>query len=152
MRDKILIFGGTTEGREFADVLSKSGVPHVVSVATEYGAEILSNSGEDNLLVGRKSAEEIAVIIREGGFNVVVDATHPFATVASKEIKAACTKENVRYMRLKRNTSAHNDSAEVVGVSSVDEAADILKQVDGNILLMTGSKDLGKLADLIGNR
>ena len=41
MKEKILIFGGTTEGRELADAFSKAGIPHVVSVATEYGKEII---------------------------------------------------------------------------------------------------------------
>ena len=40
MRDKILVFGGTTEGRLFASKLEELGVPHVVSVATEYGRTV----------------------------------------------------------------------------------------------------------------
>ena len=39
---RILIFGGTTEGRLLAQALSRRGVPAAVSVATELGAEELS--------------------------------------------------------------------------------------------------------------
>ena len=40
MNDKVLIFGGTTEGRKLADALTAAGIPHLVSVATDYGKEI----------------------------------------------------------------------------------------------------------------
>ena len=38
----ILIFGGTTEGRNAAEGLLAAGVPCTVSVATHYGEEVLT--------------------------------------------------------------------------------------------------------------
>ena len=38
MKEKLLLFGGTTEAREIAE----SGLPMVCCVATEYGAEVLA--------------------------------------------------------------------------------------------------------------
>ncbi|MCD7955570.1 MAG: precorrin-6Y C5,15-methyltransferase (decarboxylating) subunit CbiT [Lachnospiraceae bacterium] len=38
---KILIFGGTIEGRQVSDYLCKQNVAHTVCVATEYGEEVL---------------------------------------------------------------------------------------------------------------
>ena len=37
MKEKLLLFGGTTEAREIAE----SGLPMICCVATEYGAEVL---------------------------------------------------------------------------------------------------------------
>ena len=37
MKQKLLLFGGTTEAREIAE----SGLPMICCVATEYGAEVL---------------------------------------------------------------------------------------------------------------
>ena len=68
MRDKdknILIFGGTTEGRELASALLRADVSHVVSVATDYGKEIENSCGEDNVIVGRKDADEMAKLISD---------------------------------------------------------------------------------------
>ena len=79
MRDKILVFGGTTEGRLFAKRLAELDIPHVVSVATEYGKTIEEENGEDSLLVGRMDSGAIAELIRSGDFAAVVDATHPYA-------------------------------------------------------------------------
>ena len=37
----ILIFGGTTEGRQLAEFCAGHGINACISVATEYGAELL---------------------------------------------------------------------------------------------------------------
>ena len=100
----MLVFGGTTEGRILSDYLRKAGIPHVISVATEYGREILLENGEKDLLVGRKDFRQIEEMIKSLEVSIVVDATHPFATAASKEIKTACKSCDVPYVRLKRNT------------------------------------------------
>ena len=147
MKGKVLVFGGTTEGRILSEYLRKYEIPHEVSVATEYGKEILLESGEDNLLVGRKNCDEIADIIRTEGFSFVVDATHPFATAVSKEIKAACEIADAEYVRLKRDTGKkHSGSDNVTYVDTLKEATDELNKIEGNILLLTGSKDLQEIA------
>ena len=167
---KVLIFGGTTEGRELASALSKAGVSHVVSVATDYGKEIENSCGEDNVIVGRKDADEMAKLISDEGVTVCVDATHPFATLVSGEIKKACEKTGVEYLRLLRDTGARalpaaGEKAEGLSCSdidaaidtslmacdSVEAAADELEKTEGNILLLTGSKDLKAIASRISD-
>ena len=39
--NKILLFGGTGEGRALAEWLLAEGIPHTVCVATEYGETLL---------------------------------------------------------------------------------------------------------------
>ena len=147
MNCKVLVFGGTTEGRVLADILRRAGIPHKVSVATEYGRDILLDSGEKELLVGRKNAGEIKGIISDGGYSLVVDATHPFATLASEEIKSACKESNTQYLRLMRDTGKEvSDEDMIIYKDSVKEAALELSKEEGNILLLTGSKDLSEIA------
>ena len=45
----------------------------------------------------------ISVFLQEN-YAFVVDATHPFATEVSKEIKKACDCTKIPYLRLARNT------------------------------------------------
>ncbi|SFU34418.1 precorrin-6Y C5,15-methyltransferase (decarboxylating) subunit CbiT [Butyrivibrio sp. INlla21] len=171
MRDKdkkILIFGGTTEGRELASALLRADVSHVVSVATDYGKEIENSCGEDNVIVGRKDANEMAKLISDEGFTVCVDATHPFATLVSGEIKKACERTGAEYLRLLRDTGARAasqgsgekaeglfrdavDEASFMVCDSVDAAADELEKTEGNILLLTGSKDLKSIVSRISD-
>ena len=152
MKDKVLVFGGTTEGRILSQKLREAGVPHVVSVATEYGLQILKDSGEESIVKGRKDAVEIAGLISEGKFTVVVDSTHPFATAVSKEIRSACQITGAEYIRLKRDTSAFSDLYQ--GLSYVDdlkEATELLEKEKGNILLLTGSRDLQKITSFLSD-
>ncbi|WP_026497629.1 precorrin-6A reductase [Butyrivibrio sp. WCD2001] len=150
MKDKILLFGGTTEGRELSNYLRSEDIPHAVSVATQYGEEILRENGEDSLLVGRKNAEDIEKLIAKDSYNIVVDATHPFATIASGEIKKACENAGVTYLRLSRNTGTNaSGSANILYVDSLDKALEVLREENGNILLLTGSKELNKICESI---
>lgn len=146
VRDKILIFGGTTEGRLLAKKLGELGIPHVVSVATEYGKTVELESGEDSLLVGRLEAGQIAELIRSGEYCAVVDATHPFAIKASEEIRNACEREAFTYLRLvRKDEGLLPDYENVDYVNDVQEAACALDKARGNILLLTGSRDLKEL-------
>ena len=150
MKGKVLVFGGTTEGRILSDYLRKAGILHEISVATEYGKEILLENGEENLLVGRKNFKEIEEMIKSLEVSIVVDATHPFATAASKEIKTACEASDVPYLRLKRSTEVKADGAENVKcVDSIEDASKAVEDTAGNILVLTGSKDLETIASII---
>ncbi|WP_026670595.1 precorrin-6A reductase [Butyrivibrio sp. AE3006] len=146
MSSKVLVFGGTTEGRVLAGYLRDAKIPHEVSVATEYGGEILRDTGENSFVVGRKNAKEIMKLIKSDDFTVVVDSTHPFATAVSKEIKSACKKTGVTYLRLKRNTDAGFDSDKLtVFVDTLEDAISELLPEKGVVLLLTGSKELEKI-------
>ena len=162
-RCKVLVFGGTTEGRILTEHLVRMHIDHEVSVATKYGRDILKDIDEDNLLVGRKDEKEIRKVIIDGGFNLVIDATHPFATEVSRQIKSACKEQGVTYLRLLRDTGKkascsadhHEDFStevytkglsDVVYVDDIIDAIEQLKRVSGNILLLTGSKNLAEIA------
>ncbi|SFC55063.1 precorrin-6A reductase [Butyrivibrio sp. YAB3001] len=147
MKCKILVFGGTTEGRVLADYLRRYDISHEVSVATDYGKEILEESGEENLMVGRKNSAEISDVIISEGFTLVVDATHPFATAVSEEIRKACDMVAVPYLRLKRDTGESLlDNSNIIYVDTIRNAVSELERVSGNVLLLTGSKNLEEIA------
>ena len=85
---KVLVFGGTTEGRLLARELSALGAQVTVSVATALGAEELRGVPPLTVCVGRKDARQMRKMLP--GFAVCVDATHPYAAEASGNIRAAC--------------------------------------------------------------
>ncbi|SCY02464.1 precorrin-6A reductase [Butyrivibrio sp. INlla14] len=152
MKDKVLIFGGTTEGRVLSDILRKENVPHKVSVATEYGRDIEIESGETEVLTGRLSREKIKELLSSEKFGIVVDATHPFAVRASDEIRAAAIESHATYLRLSRNTKDTDYQQDFVSyVDSMKEAGEVLKETEGNILLLTGSRDLQEILGQIGD-
>ena len=103
---KVIIFGGTTEGRELARILADRGALVTVSVATELGEEMLreifseEESGHFRTLVGRLNVEEMQGIIRE--FDICYDATHPYALEVTANLREACRKTGTEYIRVIR--------------------------------------------------
>lgn len=142
----ILIFSGTTEGRELAETIAKAGIFCEVCVATEYGEQIME-PGENRIVhQGRMDEAKMLERMREQEFAAVVDATHPYATQASENIKKSAAKAGLPLLRLKRNTKAgaseEANQGNVHYVESHAACAAMLEQKSGNVLLTTGSKEL----------
>ncbi len=144
---EILVFGGTTEGRRFSEWLSKRKTEHILSVATDYGKEVLTENKYMHVQCGRMDTSEIEHFIAENKIKAVVDATHPFASEATANIKAASDFCGVMYLRLDRNKSFEEksiseDQDDNSYFKDTAECANALRKTTGNILLTTGSKEL----------
>lgn len=141
---EILIFAGTTEGRKLAESLAASGIAHTICVATEYGEIVLKENPFMTVHRGRMDKEQIKEFIRNGKFDAVVDATHPYADMVTKNIKSAMEGMNIPYLRLKR--ALHNaQKEENVSCFETHEAcAKALEEIQGNILLTVGSRELAQ--------
>ena len=103
---KLLIFGGTAEGRRLCEYLQGRKIRHTVCVATEYGEEVLGQSEYTQILCGRLDVQEMEALIRDGGYGIVVDATHPYAAVVSGNVRAASRNAAVPYLRYLRPGSS----------------------------------------------
>lgn len=145
----IWIFGGTSEGRRLAEFCAGQGLTTEVSVATEYGEQMLFKPQCGSVLQGRMSEEQMREHIRTHGVELVIDATHPYAVEVTGNIRRACGKESVEYVRLLRKSAepAWNDG--IVWADSAAEAAAYLAKTDGNIMLATGSKELPVFCGII---
>ncbi|MGN0408249.1 MAG: precorrin-6A reductase [Bacteroides sp.] len=141
---EILIFAGTTEGRELSECLAASGIAHTVCVATEYGEVVLKEHPLMKVHRGRMNREEIKEFIRNGNFEAVVDATHPYADVVTDNIKSAMQETDIPYLRLKRELDVSQTYQGAVYFDTNEACAEALQKHKGNILLTTGSKELSK--------
>ena len=132
------IFAGTTEGRLLCEWASRAGIPARAYAATEYGGELLGELPGIEVHAGRLDDADME---RElSGAYIVVDATHPFATLASGNIRAASLAVGARCLRLARPVEALPKG--VVPVASIACAARFLSENPGRALLTTGSKEL----------
>ncbi|MEO2263611.1 precorrin-6A reductase [Dorea sp. YH-dor228] len=136
---KILIFGGTTEGRKLAEYLVKRQVQVHVCVATSYGESLLPEDTNITVSHNRMDCEEMQQFIRKYRPRYVVDATHPYAKEVTENLRTACEQCNADYLRLVRESSQMQDC---VCVENMEEAIRFLEQTEGNILVTTGSKEL----------
>lgn len=140
---KIVVYGGTTEGRELSHALAAKGCDVTVCVATDYGAEQQGEAEGVTVLTGRRSQEEKRSLLR--GAALCIDATHPYATEVTKSLQIACGAAGVPYRRLLRGAS---ELPEAVVAESAAEAAAYLRGTEGNILLTTGAKELSAFSAL----
>ena len=140
---KVLVFAGTTEGRELAELLADSNIKCSVCVATDYDLELMNDKRLD-VHCGRLTEEEMEVLMRDGSFDVVVDATHPYAQIVSQNVRQAADKESISLIRLRRSTESAEEG--FVSFKTHEECSAWLSFQTGNILLTTGSKDLGSYA------
>ncbi len=162
---KIVIFAGTTEGRRLSEILADAGIAHTVCVATEYG-EIVMREQTDaeavrakeqsivSLHCGRMDRQQMEEFLRNEGYEIVVDATHPYARVVTENIQSAVNTLRAMeretqfpiYLRLEREISetpeAEDPDVSIRYFESNADCAKALENTDGNILLTTGSKEL----------
>lgn len=105
----VLLFGGTTEGRELAARLAGRGQRTILCVATDYGREVLEPELLANpcldVRIGRMDAEEMRRLILEEEPGLVVDATHPYADQVTRNVREACEKTGREYLRCLRPAS-----------------------------------------------
>ncbi|RHR57536.1 precorrin-6A reductase [Clostridium sp. AF18-27] len=149
----VLLFGGTTEGRELAARLAVRGQRTILCVATDYGREVLEPELLANpcldVRIGRMDAEEMRRLILEEEPGLVVDATHPYADQVTRNVREACEKTGRKCLRcLRPQSGAESPEGGVVRVPSVQAAVEWLAARDGNILVTTGSKELAAFSQL----
>lgn len=141
---KLVIFSGTTEGREFSRAAAALGAAVTVCVATDLGAEEQGSAPGVTVHAGRLDADEMAALLRDAA--LCVDATHPYATEATHNIRAAAGMAGIEYHRLLRRASEL--PAGSVVLPGAGEAAAYLADKAGRILLTTGAKELPAFAAL----
>ena len=133
----ILIFGGTSEGRELTQLLADTGVSVCVSVATERG---LKDFFVDSPLVsfhqGALTQEEKVQFM--GDFDAVVDATHPYAQSISGHVREAAALAGKPYVRVLRPLG---DVQGCLVAPTLAEAVALIP-AEGAVLSTTGAKKL----------
>lgn len=173
-KKRLLIFGGTTEGRQLAEYACEKGLSVLVCVATEYGEEVLRPHPRLQVDSRGLTEAEIEDMLRQEHFYAVMDATHPYAADITDKIAGACRRTGEKYIRVLRSDAGIDESTEGVEraenvksggstegicgvpaesddiffVSDIREAAELLDREEGRALITTGSKEIGAYASV----
>ena len=143
----IVIFAGTTEGRELAELCRELEIPTVACVATEYGGALLSGGGSLKVHMGRLDEGGMTELLREESPRLVLDATHPYAADASRTIAAACKALGLRAERVLREAEDHKGCEKF---ASLDDLAETLDKTPGNVFSSLGTKEAASLSRVSG--
>jgi len=136
-----LILGGTAEAStlarrlagdaRFDALLSFAGVtraPLLPPIAVRIG--------------GFGGAEGLAAFLREGGFDLLIDATHPFAVQIKRNAAEAAAQAGVRRLVVLRQEWVAHAGDRWRQVADMAEAAKALGETPRRVLLTVGRKDL----------
>lgn len=141
----IVIFSGTSEGRIISEYLSKNEIYHDVFVATKSGEIVMEKNMYANVMVGRLDEDKIENYLSKNDTELLIDATHPYADIITKNLKRACDNLNIKYIRVSRE-NGEEFGPDIVAkyYDSSEKCAEKLCKSEGNIFLTTGSKELKK--------
>jgi precorrin-6A/cobalt-precorrin-6A reductase len=145
MRKRILILGGTTEAREFAQALADRGdFAATLSLAGRTAAPL-----PQSVPVRRGGFGGITGLVeymREQRISALVDATHPYAATISAHARSAASQTNTPMITLSRPPWSAVAGDQWEEVQSVQEAASALGPKPRNVFLALGRQELAHFA------
>ncbi|SMC28610.1 precorrin-6A/cobalt-precorrin-6A reductase [Clostridium acidisoli DSM 12555] len=139
---------GTSEGKKILSLLNKFTQDIFVSTATEYGGELLKDYKYKEINTKPLDASELEKVVIENGIDVLVDASHPYAEVVTKNAVEVCKKLNIIYARYERPKTFLNDDKHVIRVKDYSELYLKMKDIEGTILNTTGSNNIDKFINM----
>lgn len=155
----LIVFAGTSEGRQLYEFCAGHGIEAVFCVATDYGREVLP-AGNDKLCklkirVGRMERGDMEEFFRREKPCLIIDATHPYAARATENIRAAARRyarsagiDGEVYCRVRRETEAVREETGAEYFADMAQAAARLDETEGRILVTTGSREMDVLCKL----
>lgn len=154
MKKTIMLFAGTTEGRRICEYLAGKDCDTYVYVTTEYGKELLPEQDNVKINVGRLDESQMQKELDNIRPDIVIDATHPYATQVTHNIKDVCDCQNISYIRVLReeNTEKSGEDADnIIYAESMKEVVELLNSdsyLHQNILMTTGSKNIPEYVNI----
>ncbi len=138
----ILVFGGTTEGRQAITALEEAGSTYYYSTKTGEQEVVLHHGQRTD---GAMDMEAMLLFCREHNIRLIVDAAHPFASVLHQTIASVVQKLDIPVVRFERIYPPRDP--DITWVNDYSELS-TLKFQFSTLLATTGVQSIGKLKHL----
>lgn len=143
---KVLLLAGTSEAAEIAKHLV--GCEQVSAVASLAGATRAPKSlGLPMRIGGFGGAEEFAAYLDDEGVDIVIDATHPFASRMTQRTLRICREAGVKYLLVQRPGWVPEAGDKWFPVKDI-EAVKALIPAGSTVFLATGRQTLARFAGM----
>lgn len=138
---RVLILGGTTEGRELADVLGRDRrFAPIYSLAGRTASPKLP--GVETRVGGFGGAEGLAAWLQSQGIAAIVDATHPYAARISANAEIAAESCVLPLLRLQRPAWHAQADDDWRGAADAGAAVRLLGEKPQTVLLAIGRSEV----------
>lgn len=144
---EIVLFGGTSEGRKLVALLAEKKRSTLLCVATKYGEDAVIQNDWVHVHTGRLDKDAMRDLLEKQAPTLVIDATHPYATVVSQNIQSACDACKLKYMRVLRETLTFND-ANCMDFFDMQSLIKWLNTQSGVIFSTLGTKEAANFAKI----
>lgn len=154
--DKInmMIMAGTKDAANIImELKSSNNFKILATTTTEYGAAIAKDSGADEVLSGLLDQQDLINLIKKRKIQILIDATHPFATAATKNAINSSEEAKIKYIRFERPEKNIIKSNYIHKVLSFEEAALKANELtEGKILHLAGVSTLKPVIEKIDSK
>jgi len=147
---KIFLLGGTKDSINIIEFIKNNYDAYILTTTTtEYGAKLAREGGSDNTIARPLPKDEIKQIIVNENFDLLIDATHPFAAHITQTSTSIAHELKIPYIRFERPTTnlENVDTTHIHYVNSFDEAGKLIesKFTQGNVLHFAGANTMGEI-------
>lgn len=143
---KIMIFGGTTEGRLLCEFAVREQISVWCSVTTEYGERLLPESEWLKIQHGKMKEEEMTAFFIKQEIRLVIDATHPYAVEVTQNIRRAAEKSHLLYYRVVREAEIWQpEDGQCRYFETLAQIIHYLNELEGDIFVSVGSREIEML-------
>lgn len=124
----------------------------IATTTTSYGAELASDAGADEVLVGGLGVDAMVDAIHQKQVDILIDATHPFASQATSTAIEAAKKAEIDYIRFERPAIPQQTIKKLHVVNDFKEASQkavelVRKTKNGRIMHLAGVSTLPKVLE-----
>ena len=144
---KIFLLGGTKDSINIIEFIKNNYSVHILTTTTtEYGAKLAKEGGSDETIARPLPKDEIIEIIKNQDFDILIDATHPFAAHITQTSASIADELKMPYIRFERPTTnlENIDTSRIHYVKSFDEAGKLIEHEfnQGNVLHFAGANTM----------
>ena len=151
---KIFLLGGTKDSINIIQHIKKNYDAYIMTTTTtEYGARLAMEGGSDDTIARPLPKDEIIKILTDEGFDILIDATHPFAAHITQTSAGIARELKIPYIRFERPTTnlENIDTSHIHYVNSFDDAGKLIagKFSQGNVLHFAGANTMADIVKYV---
>ena len=149
--ENVWILSGTSDGPIIADKLLNLNYVVFVSVISYKASSVYPNNDKLHIITGKILDEkEVCQFIKEYQIDLIIDATHPFASQISVNLAKGCKQINKVLLRFEKQTQVKSSlNSRFVEDLKAIPISDIKNK---NLLLAIGARRLNEIAGFYMNR